>query len=259
MEDQRAIGITPRPTAHRPLIGRLVGVNRSFPGGEGARQRFTHVAAPFADTFLRGDVTVAYDRVQPRLARRPPARVYVVVRAPAGRLRLLRQIRPETRPIIDRFTGLTCRRWPSLFARAADSCGPGVLCRRAQPGQLHPAHATSCGPLGVGGRPPVLMPAPGAPGRPAPRLRVANRAVWRVPVCGRVGPPRRRVCHDRWPARHYGPGRDPPRTDGRCPAPAAPPGPRLRAGAGAPRKGAPPVETWKWQGEKGPCRRLSGC
>ena len=28
---------------------------------------------------------------------------------------------------------------------------------------------------------------------------------------------------------------------------------------GAPRKGAPPVETWKWQGEKGPCRRLSGC
>ena len=49
------------------------------------------------------------------------------------------------------------------------------------------------------------------------------RAVWRVPVCGRVGPPRRRVYHDRRPARHYGPGRDPPRTDGRCPAHAAPP------------------------------------
>ena len=38
----------------------------------GAPTPFTHVAAPFADTFLRGDVTVAYDRVQPRLARRPP-------------------------------------------------------------------------------------------------------------------------------------------------------------------------------------------
>ena len=41
--------------------------------------------------------------------------------------------------------------------------------------------------------------------------------------------------------------------------PRRPPGPRLRAGAGAPRKGAPPVETWKWQGAKGPCRRRSGC
>ena len=63
---------TPRPTANRLLISRLVGVNRSFPDCEGAGQRFTHVAAQFADTFLRGDVTVAYDRVQPRLARRPP-------------------------------------------------------------------------------------------------------------------------------------------------------------------------------------------
>ena len=58
---------TPRPTANRLLISRLVGVHRSFPGCEGARQRFTHVAEPFADTFLRGDVTVAYDRVQPRV------------------------------------------------------------------------------------------------------------------------------------------------------------------------------------------------
>ena len=63
---------TPRPTANRLLISRLVGVNPSFPDCDGARQRFTHVAAPFADTFLRGDVTVASDRVQPRLARRPP-------------------------------------------------------------------------------------------------------------------------------------------------------------------------------------------
>ena len=37
-----------------------MGVHRSFPGCDGARQRFTHVAAPFADTFLLGDVPVAY-------------------------------------------------------------------------------------------------------------------------------------------------------------------------------------------------------
>ena len=70
-------------------------------------------------------------------------------------------------------------------------------------------------------------PGPGGPWRPraacGPAARRRCRAVWRVPVCGHVGPPRRRVCHDRWPARHYGPGRDPLRTNGRCPAPAAPP------------------------------------
>ena len=33
-----------------------------------------------------------------------------------------------------------------------------------------------------------------------------------------VGPPRRRVCHDCGPARTLGPGREPRRTDGRCPA-----------------------------------------
>ena len=64
----------------QPLIDRLLGVNRSFSGCEGARQRFTHVAEPFADTFLLGDVTVAYDHVQPRLARCPPPRAYALVR-----------------------------------------------------------------------------------------------------------------------------------------------------------------------------------
>ena len=53
-----------------------------------------------------------------------------------------------------------------------------------------------------------------APGLLAWRLGRAGR----VPVFGRVGPPRRHVCHDRWPIRNYGPGHDPRRTDGRCPA-----------------------------------------
>ena len=67
--------------ANRALISRLLGVHRPFIGCEGARQRCTHVAAPFADTFLPGDVTVTSDHVQPRLARRPPpARAYAVVR-----------------------------------------------------------------------------------------------------------------------------------------------------------------------------------
>ena len=38
-----------------------------------------------------------------------------------------------------------------------------------------------------------------APGLLAWRLGRARR----VPVFGRVGPPRRHVCHDRWPARTY--------------------------------------------------------
>ena len=49
-------------------------------------------------------------------------------------------------------------------------------------------------------------------------------------------PPRRRVCHDHGPARTRGPGRNPQRTDGRCPAPTAP---KRRADAGgAPLRGA---------------------
>ena len=56
-----------------------------------------------------------------------------------------------------------------------------------------------------------------------------------VPGVGRVGPPRHRVCHDRWPARTRGPGCNPRRTDGRCPATRLhPPGPRPRAVAGGP-------------------------
>ncbi len=62
--------------------------------------------------------------------------------------------------------------------------------------------------------------------KPSPAREGAGR---RVRVFGRVGPPRRRVCHDRGPARPVWPGRDPRRTDERCPAPAAP-APRPRAG-----------------------------
>ena len=50
----------------------------------------------------------------------------------------------------------------------------------------------------------------------------AWRAVWRVPVFGGVGPPRRRVCRDRGPTRPVWLGREPWRTDGRCPAPPRP-------------------------------------
>ena len=72
---RRANAATNRQSAaNRALISRLLGVNRPFIGCEGARQRFTHVAEPFADTFLLGDVTVTSDHVQPRLARRPPPR-----------------------------------------------------------------------------------------------------------------------------------------------------------------------------------------
>ena len=70
---RRANAATNRQSAaNRALISRLLGVNRPFIGCEGARQRFTQVAEPFADPFLLGDVTVTYDHVQPRLARRPP-------------------------------------------------------------------------------------------------------------------------------------------------------------------------------------------
>ena len=71
---RRANAATNRQSAaNRALISRLLGVNRPFIGCEDApRQRFMQVAEPFADTFLLGDVTVTYDHVQPRLARRPP-------------------------------------------------------------------------------------------------------------------------------------------------------------------------------------------
>ena len=59
VEDQRAIGsrranaaTNRQSVANRALISRLLGVHRPFIGCEGARQRFTHVAAPFADTCL---------------------------------------------------------------------------------------------------------------------------------------------------------------------------------------------------------------
>ena len=59
----------------QPLIGRLVGVHRSFPSCDGARQRFRPVAAPFADTFLLGDVPVASVVSSPVSPDVPPARL----------------------------------------------------------------------------------------------------------------------------------------------------------------------------------------
>ena len=65
---RRAHAATNRQSAaNRARISRLLGVDRPFIGCEGARQGFTHVAEPFADTFLLGDVTVTYDHVQPRM------------------------------------------------------------------------------------------------------------------------------------------------------------------------------------------------
>ena len=53
---------------------------------------------------------------------------------------------------------------------------------------------------------------------PACRQRRSRSPGTPTAVFDRVGPPRRRVCHDRWRARTRGPGRNPRRTDGRCPA-----------------------------------------
>ena len=126
---RRANAATNRQSAaNRALISRLLGVNRPFIGCEGARQRFTQVAEPFADPFLLGDVTVTYDHVQPRLARRlPRARLRGGasheaegrrgargggagrVRAPAGRLRLLRQRGDELIP--DRYVRRGLASW----------------------------------------------------------------------------------------------------------------------------------------------------
>ena len=44
------------------------------------------------------------------------------------------------------------------------------------------------------------------------------RAVWRVPVFGRVGPPRCHVCRESRTGPSVWSGRDPRRTGGRCPA-----------------------------------------
>ena len=66
---RRANAATNRQSAaNRALMSRLLGVDRPFIGCEGARQRFTQVAEPFADTFLLGDVTVTYDHVRSRSA-----------------------------------------------------------------------------------------------------------------------------------------------------------------------------------------------
>ena len=126
---RRAHAATNRQSAaNRALISRLLGVHRPFIGCEGARQRCTHVAAPFPDPFLLGDVTVTYDHVQPRLARRPPrarlrgGAVHQAegrrgargggagrVRAPAGRLRRLRQRGDELIP--DRYVRRGLASW----------------------------------------------------------------------------------------------------------------------------------------------------
>ena len=50
-----------------------MGVHRSFPGCDGARQCFTHVAEPFADTFLLGDVTEGFFEHPEYLAVRAPS------------------------------------------------------------------------------------------------------------------------------------------------------------------------------------------
>ena len=80
MEDQRVIGITARQRRDQPLSGCSSAAHRPFPGCDGARQRFTHVAAPFADTFLLGDGTVASVVSSPVSPDVPPARAYAVVR-----------------------------------------------------------------------------------------------------------------------------------------------------------------------------------
>ena len=114
---RRANATTNRSSAaKRPFSGRSSVVFCR----DGTRQRFTHVAEPFADTFLLGDVTVASDRVQPRLARWPPraplrggasheaegrrgARAGRV-RAPTGRrLCVLRQIGDQLIPGLEEF------------------------------------------------------------------------------------------------------------------------------------------------------------
>ena len=145
---------TPRPTANRLRIGRSSAAYWPFIDCEGG---CTHVAAPFADPFLRGDVTVTYDHVQPRLARRPPrarlrgGAVHQAegrrgargdgagrVRAPAGRLRRLRQRGDELIP--DRYVRRSLASWygahstgslPLAASRstAPSSPRPTTICR----------------------------------------------------------------------------------------------------------------------------------
>ena len=62
-----------------------------------------------------------------------------------------------------------------------------------------------------------------------------------VRVFGGVGPPRRRVCHDRGPVRTGWPVREPRRTGRRCPATAAPGHAPVRRGR-APLRGAASYE-----------------
>ena len=125
--------------------------------------------------------------------------------------------------------GATTR--PRLVERIAEArsvagrgCSPSP---QARPDALHVLVLTVAGWVN---RPPedqlAYLPrrATEPPGLLAWRLGRARR----VPVVGRVGSPRRRVCHDRWSARTCWPGREPRRTAGRCPATAAP-GPRQQA------------------------------
>ena len=152
---------TPRPTANRLRIGRSSAAYWAFIG------RLLTVKAHASalrtsrrrsrDTFLRGDVTVTYDHVQPRLARRPPrarlrgGAVHQAegrrgargggagrVRAPAARLRRLRQRGDELIP--DRYVRRGLASWygahstgsrPLAASRstAPSSPRPTTICR----------------------------------------------------------------------------------------------------------------------------------
>ena len=112
------------------------------------------------------------------------------------------------------------------------ACGVYAMLRHS-----HPACRARAGDRGA--------PRPG--GRSLCRHRRRERLTWphcawpmlSRPARARVRPrrpPRRRVCRDCWPARRCWPGRDPRRTDGRCPAAAARPyavPPRSQASATA--------------------------
>ena len=98
-------------------------------------------AEPFADTFLLGDVTVAYDRIQSRLARRPPtARSYAVVRCTRRRGGAMRGLAGCARP---RGVCACCARYATSGSPASGPVLPtraGI--RRASPprGAALPSH-----------------------------------------------------------------------------------------------------------------------